>query len=87
MSNLPVARNHDPPAPSHANPASHDDMSDVNVNSGRNPVGNYQKRTSKVVKFSFVYNATTANRVPPSVIHTHGMQAVQETLGTDIIIQ
>ena len=86
MSNLPVARNHDPPDPSHANPASHDDMSDVTVNNGRKPDENQQTMTSKVVKFSFVYDDATTNRVPPSVIHTHWMQSVQEAMGNDIII-
>ena len=87
MSNPPVARNHDPPSPIKDNPASHDDMSEeVTVPIGRNPDENHQKMTSKVVKFSFVYDAKTAHRVPPSIIYTHWMQAVQEALGDDIII-
>ena len=86
MSNPPVARNHDPPSPIKDNPASHDDMSEVTVPTGRNPDENHQKMTSKVVKFSFVYDAKTAHRVPPSIIYTHWMQAVQDALGDDIII-
>jgi hypothetical protein len=49
MSNLSVARNHDPPAPSYANPAIHDDMSDVTVNNGRNADEKHQTITSKVI--------------------------------------
>jgi hypothetical protein len=88
MSNHPVARNHDPPPPVEDNPAtgSQDDMSDVTVPNGRNPVENRQTMTSKVVKFSFVYDSKTTHRVQPSIIHTHWMQSVQEALGNDIII-
>ena len=41
---------------------------------------------SKVLKFSFVYDKDTKHHVPPSVIHTHWMQHVQEALGKDIVI-
>ena len=75
-----------PPPPIQYNPACHDDMSDVTVPNGRNPDEIHHTMTSKVVKFSFVYDAATTHQVPPSVIHTHWMQAVQEALGNDIII-
>ncbi len=61
-------------------------MSDVTVPSGRNPDEIHQTMTLKVVKFTFVYDAATTYQVPPSVIHTHWMQAVQAVLGNDIII-
>jgi hypothetical protein len=41
---------------------------------------------SKVLKFSFVYSNKTKHKVSPSVIHTHWIQAVQESLGSDIVI-
>jgi hypothetical protein len=85
MSNLPVAFNHDPPDPIE-NPASHDDMSDVTGNLGRRADASDQEMASKVLKFSFVYSGITKHKVPPSVIHTHWMQAAQESLGEDIVI-
>jgi hypothetical protein len=61
-------------------------MSDFTVPSGRNPDEIHQTMTLKIVKFTFVYDAATTYQVPPSVIHTHWMQAVQAVLGNDIII-
>ena len=85
MSNPAVVFNHDPRFPKD-NPASHDDMSDVTLPHGKNDISNDPALTSKVLKFSFVYSGTTHHQVAPSIIHTHWIQAVQETLGTDIII-
>ena len=75
-----------PPPQLPRDPVSQDDMSDVTVNNGRNPEENHQKMTSKVLKFSFVYDKDNKNRAPPSVIHTHWMQIVQDTLGAEIVI-
>jgi hypothetical protein len=66
--------------------AGHDAMSDATPPTGTNAKANEQKLTSKVLKFSFVYTSSTKQKVAPSVIHTHWMQAVQEAYGTDIII-
>jgi hypothetical protein len=85
MSNLPVDLNHDPPNPKDK-PASHDDMSDVTGNLGRRAEVNEHEMISKVLKFSFVYSDSTKHKVAPNVIHTHWMQAVQESLGEDVVI-
>jgi hypothetical protein len=85
MSNSPVDSNHDPPDPNDK-PASHDDMSEVTGNLGRRTEVTDQEMASKVLKFSFVYSGNTKHTVAPNVIHTHWMQAVQESLGDDIII-
>jgi hypothetical protein len=66
--------------------AGHDAMSDATPPTGTNAKAKEQKLTSKVLKFSFVYTSLTKQKVAPSVIHTHWMQAVQEAYGTDIII-
>ena len=85
MSNPPVAFNHEPPDLTEK-PAGHDDMSDVTGNLGRRADPIDQEMTSKVLKFSFVYSGSKNHQVAPNVIHTHWMQAAQESLGDDIII-
>ena len=74
------------PGKSHANPAGHDDMSDVTVNNGKATNENDPHMLSKVLKFSFVYSATTQHKIAPSIIHTHWMQAIQAAFGSDVII-
>ncbi len=74
------------PGKSDANPAGHDDMSDVTVNNGKASNENYQQMISKVLKFSFVYSGTTQHKIAPSIVHTHWMQAVQAAFGPDVII-
>ena len=74
------------PGKSHANPAGHDDMSDVTVNNGKVTNENESQMISKVLKFSFVYSGTTQHKIAPSIIHTHWMQAVQAAFGLDVII-
>jgi hypothetical protein len=56
----------------------HDEQSDTTPPTGFKPKANEQEMTSKVFKFSFVYNGLTKNTVAPSVLHTHWMQAVQD---------
>ncbi|KAI2512753.1 hypothetical protein MHU86_1541 [Fragilaria crotonensis] len=85
MSKTSHGKSHDP-GKSHANPASHDDMSDVTVNNGKTSNENESQMISKVLKFSFVYSGTTQHKIAPSIIHTHWMQAVQAAFGTDVII-
>jgi hypothetical protein len=74
------------PGKSHANPAGHDDMSDVTVNNGKASNENYPQMISKVLKFSFVYSGATQHKIAPSIVHTHWMQAVQAAFGPDVII-
>lgn len=86
MSNLPVDVNHGPPKETDT-PANHDDMSDVTANNRKNPEVIEQEMVSKVLKFSFVYSATTKHQiVAPSIIHTHWMQSVQEAFNEDVVI-
>jgi hypothetical protein len=66
--------------------AGQDALSDATHLTGTNANTNKQKMTSKVLKFSFVYTSSNKQKVAPSVIHTHWMQAVQEAYGTGIII-
>jgi hypothetical protein len=86
MSNPSDMRNHDNPSTPRRKSAGQDDLSEVTVSNGKNPEENHQTMTSKVLKFSFVYDDSTKHRVAPSIIHTHWMQIVQESLGDDIII-
>jgi hypothetical protein len=74
------------PGKSHANPAGHNDMSDVTVNNGKATNENEPHMISKVLKFSFVHSGATKQTIAPSIIHTHWMQAVQAAFGSDVII-
>jgi hypothetical protein len=66
--------------------AGHDEKSDTTPPTGFKPKANEQGMTSKVFKFSFVYTGTTKNKVAPSVLHTHWMQAVQDAYGDELVI-
>jgi hypothetical protein len=85
MSTPPVVFNH-VPKPAKDNPAKDDDMSEVTAPQSRPARANDQTMVSKVLKFSFVYSNQSKHKVAPSVIHTHWIQAVQESLGSDIVI-
>ncbi|KAI2496023.1 hypothetical protein MHU86_18496 [Fragilaria crotonensis] len=85
MSNLSPGHKPDPTLDKDKT-AGHDDMSDTTPPTGFKPQANEQGLPSKVLKFSFVYTGNTKNKVAPSVLHTHWMQAVQEAYGDEIVI-
>ena len=85
MSN-PSAASTDDPKSAKDNPDATDDISDTTPPTGFKPKVTEQEMTSRVFKFSFVYNGNTKNKIAPSVLHTHWMQAVQEAYGDEIII-
>jgi hypothetical protein len=66
--------------------AGQDEQSDATPPTGFKPKANDQEMMSKVLKFAFVYTGSTKNKVAPSVLHTHWMQAVQDAYGTEIVI-
>ena len=87
MSKPPDVRNHGAPSTFRRKSAGKDDSSEVTVPHGKNPNENLLTiMMSKVRKFSFVYDDSVKHRVAPSIIHTHWMQIVQESLGDGIII-
>jgi len=69
------------------NPDSLDDSSAATPPWGSKSKPDDPEMTSKVLKFRFIVTATSNRQVvAPSVVHTHWMQAVQESMDTDIII-
>ena len=64
-----------------------DDKSDSTTPTGFNATKIEHEMVTKVIKFSFT-TPTDRNtkQAPPAIIHTHRMQAIQTTLGNNIII-
>ena len=64
-----------------------DDMSDVTPPTRGNGIAKEQGMVSKVLKFRFkVTSANGSNPVSPSLIHTHWIDAIQDTFGSDVVI-
>jgi len=72
----------------HGKPKASDDMSDVTPTTRGNGSLKDQGMVSKVIKFRF--KATTGKPGPPpvapSLIHSHWIDTVQETFGSDVVI-
>ncbi len=65
-----------------------DDMSNVTSPTRGHGIAKEQGMVSKFLNFRFkVTSANGSNPVSPSLIHTHWINAIQDTFGFDVVIQ
>jgi len=63
-----------------------DDKSDATDPTGFATMKFEQEMVTKVLKFSFVAPKNQTKQVPPGIVHTHLLHALQTVLGEDVII-